>query len=30
MAIVYLLSRGWGVDALTDGGKSVWVQFSPL
>lgn len=27
LTIVTLLSRAWGVDALTDGGKSVWAEF---
>ena len=25
-----LLSREWGVDARTDGGKSVWAEFDLL
>ena len=28
IAIVSLLSQDWGVDAHTDGGKSVWAEFS--
>jgi anti-sigma regulatory factor (Ser/Thr protein kinase) len=27
VAIVNLLSHDWGVDASTDGGKSVWAEF---
>jgi anti-sigma regulatory factor (Ser/Thr protein kinase) len=30
LAIVNLLSHDWGVDAHTDGGKSVWAEFSLL
>jgi anti-sigma regulatory factor (Ser/Thr protein kinase) len=30
LAIVNLLSQDWGVDAHTDGGKSVWAEFSLL
>lgn len=30
MAIVDLLTRDWGVDAHTDGGKAVWAEFSLL
>jgi anti-sigma regulatory factor (Ser/Thr protein kinase) len=28
ITIVKLLSRDWGVDARTDGGKSVWAEFN--
>jgi len=30
LAIVNRLSRGWGVNAHTDGSKSVWAEFSLL